>query len=123
MSFVHSVFVITNILGVFSIFKLVSIFFERKDVNKSMEFLTYALYYVLGSLFYILFPIPIFMLLFHIAGIFILTFNYEGTINKRITAAVYVYLIIFTVEIIFMSLFEYRKILVFKVQEPLSHKP
>ena len=59
MSFVHSVFVITNILGVFSIFKLVSIFFERKDVNKSMEFLTYALYYVLGSLFYILFPLHI----------------------------------------------------------------
>lgn len=117
MSFVHSVFVITNILGVFSIFKLISMFFERKDVNKSMEFLTYALYYVLGSLIYILFPVPIFMLLFHIAGIFILTFNYEGTINKRITATVYVYLIIFTVEIIFMSLFEYRKILVFKVQE------
>jgi len=46
-----------------------------------------------------------------------LTFNYEGTIKSRIMATVYVYLIFFTVEIIFMVLFEYQKIFVFKAQE------
>ena len=57
------------------------------------------------------------MLFFHIISIFALTFNYEGTIKSRITATIYVYLIIFAVEIIFMSLFDHRKIFVFKAQE------
>ena len=92
-------------------------FFERQEVNKTTEFISYTLYYILSSLIFILFPVPVLMLLFNIISIFILTFNYEGTIKSRITATIYVYLIIFTVEIIFMSLFEYRKIFVFKVQE------
>ncbi len=117
MRLVHSVFAIMNILEVFSIFKLISMFFERQEVNKTTEFISYTLYYILSSLIFILFPVPVLMLLFNIISIFILTFNYEGTIKSRITATIYVYLIIFTVEIIFMSLFEYRKIFVFKVQE------
>ena len=37
MRLVHSVFVITNTLGVISIFKLISIFFERQDINRKIE--------------------------------------------------------------------------------------
>lgn len=117
MRLVHSVFVITNTLGVISIFKLISNFFERQDINKKMEFISYSLYFVLSSLVFILLPIPLLMLFFHIISIFALTFNYEGTIKSRITATIYVYLIIFAVEIIFMSLFDHRKIFVFKAQE------
>ena len=117
MRLVHSVFVITNTLGVISIFKLISIFFERQDINKKIEFISYSLYFVLSSLVFIFLPIPLLMLFFHIISIFALTFNYEGTIKSRITATIYVYLIIFAVEIIFMSLFDHRKIFVFKAQE------
>ena len=66
MRLVHSVFVITNTLGVISIFKLISIFFERQDINRKIEFISYSLYFVLSSLVFILLPIPLLMLFFHI---------------------------------------------------------
>ena len=117
MSLVHSVFVVSNILGTFSIFKLINIFFERENTYKCVEVLSYVIYYILSVLIFIFFPIPVVLLLFNIIGIFVITFNYSGTLERHITATVYVYLIIFGIEIMVMSLFEYKKIFIFKVQE------
>lgn len=117
MSLVHSVFLVSNILGTFSIFKLISIFFERENIYKCVEVLSYVIYYILSVLIFIFFPIPVVLLLFNIIGIFVITFNYSGTLERHITATVYVYLIIFGIEIMVMSLFEYKKIFIFKVQE------
>lgn len=117
MSLVHSVFLVSNILGTFSIFKLINIFFEREKTYKCVEVLSYVIYYILSVLIFIFFPIPVVLLLFNIIGIFVITFNYSGTLERHITATVYVYLIIFGIEIMVMSLFEYKKIFIFKVQE------
>ena len=117
MSLVHSVFLVSNILGTFSIFKLINIFFEREKTYKCVEVLSYVIYYILSVLIFIFFPIPVVLLLFNIIGIFVITFNYSGTLEQHITATVYVYLIIFGIEIMVMSLFEYKKIFIFKVQE------
>ncbi len=117
MSLVHSVFLVSNILGTFSIFKLINIFFEREKTYKCVEVLSYVIYYILSVLIFIFFPIPVVLLLFNIIGIFVITFNYSGTLEQHITATVYVYLIIFGIEIMVMSLFEYKKIFIFKAQE------
>ena len=117
MSLVHSVFLVSNILGTFSIFKLINIFFERENTYKCVEVLSYVIYYIFSVLIFIFFPIPVVLLLFNIIGIFVITFNYSGTLERHITATVYVYLIIFGIEIMVMSLFEYKKIFIFKVQE------
>ncbi|EGG92016.1 hypothetical protein HMPREF0491_01649 [Lachnospiraceae oral taxon 107 str. F0167] len=55
MNLVHSVFIITNILGTFSVFKLISIFFERKYVNKYIEFLSYTMYFIASCFIFIFF--------------------------------------------------------------------
>ena len=117
MSLVQGVFLISNILGIFSVSKLMNIFFEREGINRWVELLSYIMYYVLSVLVFIILPVPAVFLLFNIISIFIITFNYRGTLKHRITATIYVYLIIFAVEIILMSLFEYKKIFIFRVQE------
>ena len=117
MSLVQGVFLISNILGIFSVSKLMNIFFEREGINRWVELLSYIMYYVLSVLVFIVLPVPAVFLLFNIISIFIITFNYRGTLKHRITATIYVYLIIFAVEIILMSLFEYKKIFIFRVQE------
>ena len=117
MSLVHSVFLVSNILGTFSIFKLINIFFERENTHKCVEVLSYVIYYILSVLIFIFFPIPVVLLSFNIISIFAITLNYSGTLERHITATVYVYLIIFGIEIMVMSLFEYKKIFIFKVQE------
>ncbi len=117
MSLVQGVFLISNILGIFSVSKLMNIFFEREGINRWVELFSYIIYYVLSVLVFIILPVPAVFLLFNIISIFIITFNYRGTLKHRITATIYVYLIIFAVEIILMSLFEYKKIFIFRVQE------
>lgn len=117
MSLVHSVFLVSNILGTFSIFKLISIFFERENIYKCVEVLSYVIYYILSVLIFTFFPVPVVLLSFNIISIFAITLNYSGTLKRHITATVYVYLIIFGIEIMVMSLFEYKKIFIFKVQE------
>lgn len=117
MSLVHSVFIVSNILGTISIFKLITIFFERENINQYIELLSYFIYYISSVLFFIIFPVPVVLLLFNIISIFIITLNYAGTLKRHITATVYVYLIIFGIEIVCMSLFEYKKIFIFKIQE------
>jgi len=76
MSLVHSVFLVSNILGTFSIFKLINIFFERENTYKCVEVLSYVIYYILSVLIFIFFPIPVVLLLFNIIGIFVITLNY-----------------------------------------------
>ena len=76
MSLVHSVFLVSNILGTFSIFKLINIFFEREKNYKCVEVLSYVIYYILSVLIFIFFPIPVVLLLFNIIGIFVITLNY-----------------------------------------------
>ena len=117
MSLVHSVFIVSNILGTISIFKLITIFFERENINQYIELLSYFIYYILSVLFFIIYPVPVVLLLFNIISIFTITLNYGGTLKRHITATVYVYLIIFGIEIVCMSLFEYKKIFIFKIQE------
>ena len=76
MSLVHSVFLVSNILGTFSIFNLINIFFEREKTYKCVEVLSYVIYYILSVLIFIFFPIPVVLLLFNIIGIFVITLNY-----------------------------------------------
>lgn len=117
MSLVNGVILITSILETFSVFKLISVFFERRSSNKYAELISYVFYYIINCTIFIIYPIPIFILLTHIVSMFLLTFNYEGTIKKRIMATLYVCLIILIIEVGFMSLFEYKKIFIFKAQE------
>lgn len=123
MNLVNGVILITNILETFSVFKLIAVFFERKSSNKYAELISCVFYYVINCTIFIIYPIPILILLTHIVSNFLLTFNYEGTIKKRIMATLYICLIILIIEVGFMSLFEYKKIFIFKAQELHSIYP
>lgn len=117
MNLVNGVMLITNILGTFSIFKLMTVFFDRRSTNKYVEIFSYILYYAINCIIFIVCPVPIVILMLSIISIFAITFNYENTIKRRIIATIYICLIILAIEIGFMALFEYKKIFIFKVQE------
>lgn len=117
MNLINGVIIITNILGSFSIFKLITAFYERKNTNKCIELLSYALYYILNCIISIVCPIPMIILLFCAISILIITFNYKSTMQKRIIVTFYICLIIVVVELGFMAIFEYKKIFVLKMQE------
>lgn len=117
MSFVNGTFIITNIIGVYSIYKLINIFYVREDTNQYVEFASYSIYYFVGCLIFVMMPIPIVLLIFNILFIFCITFNYSRMITRNMLVTTYVYLIIFCVEIVIMALFEYKRISIFEIQE------
>ena len=50
-----AVYLITNMFAAYTLYRYMCIFFDRKDVDKRREFMSYALYYCIISLLYLSF--------------------------------------------------------------------
>ena len=106
------IYLMSNIFGTFIIFKFMTVFFDRKEVNKKTEFLSYFIYYLTIGAVYILFDTPVFNLVTNLVLFFVLTLNYEAAIKRRLAAVVYIYAILISVEaitIIGVSIFGINK--------------
>lgn len=78
------VFMSTNILGVYIVFKLLRVFFNEARSSRRIEFLSYAGYYMVDSVLFFLARIPAAMLCASIVLLFFLTLNYRTTMKKRV---------------------------------------
>lgn len=94
------VYIITNVFYVYTIYKLMKVFFDVNRTNVSLERLTYVVYGILITIIYFTVNIPAVLIIFNIAAYFGLTFNYEGTIKKRILSAMLTFLILLLTEFI-----------------------
>lgn len=74
------------------------IFFDRDEINKDIEFLTYLIYFVVSNTVYLALNVPMFTLTINIILFFILTFNYKGSIKTRIFVTFFMYLILTSIE-------------------------
>lgn len=74
------------------------IFFDRTDVNKKIEFISYIGYFILISIIYLKFNEPIITMIFNILMFFALSFNYRATIKIRSIAIILIYTILMGVE-------------------------
>lgn len=90
-----------------------SIFFDRKDVDKKQEFLSYSLYLCLISLLYLSFDNPAVNIISNLIMFYMLTYNYQSTIKNRLIAVVSIYMILMTIEAIVMLILQYYEITVY----------
>ena len=74
------------------------IFFDRTDVNKKIEFISYIGYFILISIIYLKFNEPIITMISNILMFFALSFNYRATIKIRSIAIILIYTILMGVE-------------------------
>ena len=117
MSLLQITIVIMNILEVYTLYKLINVFFDREYVNRRIEIISYIAYYVLNSIISISIHIPIVLFLFTIFSIFGLTFNHMGSMKRHILSTLYIYIMCFCVELASAMLFEKNKIFIFKDNE------
>lgn len=115
MDLINITFIITNILGIYSTYKLFKVFLGERQSTKYIEIISYFLYYIFNCLIFIFYHIPIILFIFNITSVFLLSFNYSGSIRKHIFSTIYIYAIYFFIQIIFIVLFEYKKIPAFKI--------
>lgn len=104
MTLYEGVYLCTNALGTYTLYKFMMIFFKNKHCNKKIESLSYIGYFLLSSFMYLVVKIPIIMLSTNIIAYFCLTLNYKTLFKKRIIAVAFIYLILMCVEIIVITM-------------------
>lgn len=92
------IYLITSIFSTYIVYKFMGIFFDRSEINKSVEFLTYLIYLLVISTTFLALNIPMFTLVINIVLFFGLTFNYKASMRSRIFVTFYICLILVAIE-------------------------
>jgi hypothetical protein len=90
-----------------------SVFFNRKDANRKVEFISYALYYFIFTSVYLFLNIPIVTLISNIVLLFIVSFNYKTSLRRRILAIALIYIILISIESIVALIFGFLDFSIF----------
>ena len=86
-------YLIYNFLLIFIVYKANNTIFNKDTIyNKSIEVISYILYYTFISIIYLLNGIPIVMMIFNILFLFLIQFNYKTNIKDKILITTYTYL-------------------------------
>lgn len=113
-------YIITNIFDVYIIYKFMSAFFDRKDANRQIEIVSYTFYFFSFTSVYLFLNIPIVTLLCNIIVLFLVSFNYNTGIKRRILAISLIYIILISIESIVALLFGFLDFSVFSKNDEFS---
>lgn len=104
---VIAVYLITSAFGAYILYRYMKIFFDRAETDRKVEFASYLLYYLVLALLFIVFNNPVINVVFNLATFFLLTFNYDSTLKRRLIATVSIYMILMTIETAVILVMEY----------------
>lgn len=93
-------YIVTSPMYAFAIYKLFHSFFDEQICNKKTEILLYFGYTVLQSAIIFFTRVPLLMLLFNVVSLFLLSFSYQSSIQKKIVSTSLIYSVLLLVEII-----------------------
>lgn len=86
------VYLLSQALGVFAVYKLMKAFFDERKASKSIEVISYVGYYILTSSVYLILNVPLINSIVSILSYFLLTFLYYSSLKKRLFVALLVYI-------------------------------
>ncbi|MDF2675833.1 MAG: hypothetical protein K0Q97_123 [Bacillota bacterium] len=101
------IFTVGNIIHTYILFRFMCIFFDRNDINKKIEFLSYVFYGLIVTYIHLFVKLPIVTLLFNIISLFLLTLNYKSSLKKRILSPILIFILLVLVEIFVAALTSY----------------
>lgn len=84
-------YILSQVLGVFAVYKFMKAFFEKRRVKKSTAVIAYVGFYVIPALVYLFINIPIINFIVTLLSYFLLTFLYFSPIKKRIYISLMVF--------------------------------
>lgn len=89
------------------VYKLMRMIFGGRLKNRRIEVISFISYFILSLLCYYLLGMPIVMLVFNLLYFFVLTLNYKADLKQHIFTVVYIYSILFCVEMLVAALTGY----------------
>lgn len=100
-------YLLSQILGVYAAYKLITSFFQNRKIQKSLEIAAFIGYYILTVLVYLLINIPIVNFAVNLFSFFILTLMYESSIKKKVLVSLFSYILMACAEMIVVVLTGY----------------
>lgn len=110
----HIIYLLANFFTIFVVHRFMRIFFEGRRCSRILNLLSYLLYFVVTSLSYFLFDIPLITLVINLITMFIISLTYEASVQKRIIYVIYMYLFMAVAEIITAAMTGYVYFSIFK---------
>ena len=101
-----AVYIITGMFATYTLFRYMCIFFDREDIDKKQEFLSYSLYFGILSLLYLSLDNPFVNITSNLIMFYMLTYNYQSTTKNRLIAVASIYMILMTIEVIVMLILQ-----------------
>ena len=101
------IYIVTNIFATYTIYKFMRIFFNHPVTDSRIEALSYLGYFTIITTIYFAFPIPAMMITANIVLFLMLTLNYESSLKQKLGAVALIYIILMTIESIFVIFSNY----------------
>ena len=92
------VYILMEAVRTYCIYRMMRTFFKTSEVKRFQEVLTYVMFFLFIVAMYLFVSIPIVMLFSNIAGLVILSINYEARIKKRVISIAFITIILFVTE-------------------------
>jgi two-component system, LytTR family, sensor histidine kinase AgrC len=109
------VYILTSIFGMYILYRFMSVFFNTRRTSARFEFLSYLVCTIIVNCIYLFINIPIVTMASNLAAFFLLSFNYESTVKKRLLSAILIYIILMIVEMIVVLMSGYFNFSLFSV--------
>lgn len=100
-------YLLSQALGVFAIYKLVKAFFNGRLVKKRIEIVSFLVYYGITSSVYLILNIPAVNFFVNFLTTFLLTFLYRSSIKKKAFVSIMIYVFGFCTEMLAVTLTGY----------------
>lgn len=97
-------YLLSQALGIYSVYKLVRAFFEECIVKRYVEVSAFVGYYVLTSSIYLIVNVPVANFAVNIISVLLLTFMYTSSIKKKLLVDVLAYIFMAGAETLVVSL-------------------
>lgn len=109
------VYTLTAIFGIYILYRFMAVFFDTRRTSVKSECLSYLAYFIIVNSIYLFINIPIVTMIANLTAFFLLSFNYESTIKKRLLSAIFIYIILMIVEMVAALLSGYFNFSIFTV--------
>lgn len=93
-------YLLTNLFSIAILHRLMNTFFEKKTTKRFVCIMSYLFYFVLTSIVYLFFDIPTLTLIVNWLIIFLITLNYESSMQNRVFVSVNIIFFMSITEII-----------------------
>lgn len=103
----YLIYFTSGLMGVYSTYRLMNVFFKEKRRSLLMEFFSYIFFYAFINFLYLKINIPILTMIGNIICLIIISYNYKASNKNRFVAVLLILLVLITVETIIALLTGY----------------